>query len=107
MPRRSLDGLDVLGDRERRDLQDTAERARSRKIALFTQQGFRQLLFPTGTPAQQQEFERVRGILDGDPSIDSHIIPCADGMLVYVRPEVIALLQVRDGIQAVTADQEK
>ncbi|MBN2307016.1 hypothetical protein JXD20_03450 [Candidatus Peregrinibacteria bacterium] len=107
MPRENLDELDNLGDRERRDLQDAAEHAQSLKITLLMQQGFRQLLFPTGTFLQLQEFERVRGILTANPDIESHIISHADGMLVYVKPEVIALLQVRGDIRMVVSDQKE
>ena len=107
MPRRNLDGLDTLGDRERRDLQYAAERAQSHKIALLMQQGFRQLLFPMDTQEQIEEFRRIQGILAAHPDIDSHIIPDADGMLVYVRPEVISLLQVRDNIRLVTDKREE
>ena len=104
MPRRNLDGLDTLGDRERSDLQDAAERAQSHKINLLIQQGFRQLLFPMNTQEQIEEFRRVQGIL-ADPDIDSHIVPHADGMLVYVKPEVIRLLQVRSDVRMVMSGQ--
>ena len=104
MNRRSSDELAALDREDRHALQQSAEHARSRKIELLRQNGFAQLLFPTGTQAQLEEYRRVERVIT-DSCIDSHIIPDADGMLVYVKPEDIALLQVRDDVRTVIGGQ--